>query len=845
VSRKVAVQKEKRSAADRDKERLSLLTFQAMESLAFGVVIIGAQAAERTVVYANPAFQRITGFNVADGLGKRCRLLGGEAAESDPVRTLRRAIEEAKPCRVELANTLNGVEQGWIEFSVSPIRGPRGEVTHLLGLVQDVTAARETMDHLERSESELRTIMMSVEEGIQLWDAEGRLVYANPAALRQFGSDSDGMAGDVDRQLFGEDGSIIEADDLPAHRVLRTGQPEDGVILRALSASGESKWIRIHAHPILDPESGRLLGAVSSSADTTRSVEQEQHLERLAHYDSLTQLPNRVLLADRMQQVSVRAQRSQESFAVGIMDLDGFKPVNDTYGHKAGDQILRDVAQRLETCVREGDTVARVGGDEFALLLTRFGSILDCEKILQRILNALSAPYLVNGEVVRLSTSIGVTIYPDDPTDSDKLLRHADQAMYQAKQEGKNRFKFFDTGREQRYRANQGTLRKIGDALAASQFVVHYQPVVDCRRGEVVGAEALVRWQHPILGLLSPAEFLPLIERDDLIDALGEWVLNEVLAQIDSWRGQGLGLDVSVNIASHQLHQRGFAERVRELMANHEPDTAKRLSIEIVETAALEDVNAVSALIGQLREAGVRVALDDFGTGFSSLVHLRRLPVDTLKIDQSFVRDMLDDPLDLAIVEGIIGLSLAFQYRPVAEGVESIDHILMLLELGCDRMQGYAIARPKPAAAFLDWVKAFRPDPLWELASSPRPNRSDFHILLAEANHRHWVDRVVACSGEPGGEAPNMDYRQCRFGQWYYGEGMRRYGKRREYLALGSMHRTIHELGEQLLSLAQSNDADAYHAVLKQINEGRDALVERLKQIRWAWPEPADEPRRL
>jgi diguanylate cyclase (GGDEF)-like protein/PAS domain S-box-containing protein len=834
VSCDVAIPNEPANAGH-SKDVLSRLMFQALEGLEFGIVIFDAEAAGHPVVYVNPAFQRITGFQVEDSLGRSCRLLDQNDGDKPTLATLRHALSACQPCRIELARMREDGSQGWIQFSLSPIRSEQGATTHLIGLVQDISAAKQTLAHLEQSESRLRTIMVSVEEGVQLWDADGRLIYANPASRRQLGMLVEGTAEDQEQPLLSGETAPLLDERFPDQHVLNTGQAEKDILMRLERPDGGQGWIRLNAHPILDQETGRLLGAVTSTSDVTDTVEQEQRLERLAHYDALTQLPNRVLLADRMRQTLARCQRTRETFAVGIMDLDGFKPVNDTYGHKAGDQVLREVADRLMALMREEDTVARMGGDEFALLLGGFATTQDCEKVLQRILNSVAAPYLVNGEVVRISTSIGVTLYPDDRSDPDKLLRHADQAMYQAKQDGKNRFEFFDSGLEQRHKANQCTLHKIGEALDRGEFVLHYQPVVDCRQGRVVGAEALVRWQHPILGLLSPAEFLPLIEQDDLIVALGEWAIAEALAQIGRWRELGLEIDVSVNVSARQLHQREFAGQIQGLLGKAADGIARRLDIEIVETAALEDINAVSELIERLRAMGVHIALDDFGTGYSSLIHLRRLAADTLKIDQSFVKDMLDDPLDLAIVEGVIGLATVFQYRVIAEGAESIDHILMLLELGCDHIQGYGIARPMAASAFLDWVRAFRPDPLWQRVPSCEPGRSDFQLVLAEANHRHWVDRVIACShGQPAEEPLAMDYRQCRFGQWYYGKGMTRYGKRKDYLALGDRHREIHELAERLRALAKTDRVEERDAVERKLYASRERLVERLKRMRWA-----------
>jgi EAL domain-containing protein (putative c-di-GMP-specific phosphodiesterase class I) len=373
--------------------------------------------------------------------------------------------------------------------------------------------------------------------------------------------------------------------------------------------------------------------------------------------------------------------------------------------------------------------------------------------------------------------------------------------MYAAKQAGKNRYHLFDPSHDQRVKANQGALRKIDRALSENQFLLFYQPQVDCRRGCVTGAEALIRWRHPVLGMLTPAEFLPLIEQDDLIVTLGEWVIGKALTQIDAWLQQGIDLRVSVNVSARQLHQSAFPARLRAMMAAHSQDIVGRLEMEIVETAALEDINAVADAIDECHALGIRVALDDFGTGFSSLVHLKRLAADVLKIDQAFVADMLEDPEDLAIVEGVVGLANAFKRQVVAEGVETIDHILLLMELGCSVMQGFGLARPMAAEKIPDWLRSFQPDPLWNLSASPRPSRDYFELLLAEANHRHWIDQVVSSIRQQGSSRPEevtIDDQSCRFGQWYYKEGARRFRSLPEFVAIERIHQAIHRQAARL-----------------------------------------------
>jgi diguanylate cyclase (GGDEF)-like protein/PAS domain S-box-containing protein len=459
--------------------------------------------------------------------------------------------------------------------------------------------------------------------------------------------------------------------------------------------------------------------------DITEQKLHAERMERIAQHDPLTGLPNRLLLGDRLHQAIARSKREGSSIAVCYLDLDGFKQINDRLGHQAGDQVLIEVATRLTTTVRAGDTVARLGGDEFVILLSGLANDEECRQALDRILLVCSTPYAVAGtEQSGISASIGVTVYPSDRVDPDTLIRHADHAMYVAKQAGKSRYQMFDTRLEQRIEARQATLRTLAEALKAGQFRLEFQPKVDCRRGLVVGAEALIRWQHPTLGRLSPAEFVPLIENSDLAFDVGDWVIRQTLAQIARWRGQGLDLAVSVNAFIRQLVHPEFVAALAAALAE-QPDLGPgRLQIEIVETAALNELDALRSVIEACRELDVPFSLDDFGTGYSTLAHLRHLPATEIKIDQSFVGHMLARPEDLAIVEGVIGLGRAFGRSIVAEGAETPAHIGRLLELGCDVMQGYALARPMAADDFLRWAAEFRPDPAW---LAPPGQAEDLH----------------------------------------------------------------------------------------------------------------------
>jgi diguanylate cyclase (GGDEF)-like protein/PAS domain S-box-containing protein len=458
---------------------------------------------------------------------------------------------------------------------------------------------------------------------------------------------------------------------------------------------------------------------VSLFSDITVYKAHQSQLEHLAHYDLLTSLPNRALLSDRLHQSIAQAQRRGSLLGVAYIDLDGFKSVNDRHGHEVGDQLLVDLAHRMKQVMRDGDTLARIGGDEFVAVLSDLANEADCLPMLERLLAAARQPSTIGTAAVQVSASMGVTFYPQHgAVEPDQLLRQAYQALYQAKLAGKNRHHVFDEVRDRSLRSHHESLDRIRLALTNKELLLYYQPKVNMRSGKVLGAEALIRWQHPQKGLLGPADFLPVIEDDMLAIAVGEWVLDTALSQIERWQAHGLDMPVSVNVGAHQLQQTDFVARLRAILARHPRVLPSQLKLEVLETSALQDMGYASQVIEQCHRMGVAFALDDFGTGYSSLTYLKRLRVALLKIDQSFVRDMLDDPDDLSILKGVIGLAEAFHQEVIAEGVETVHHGTMLLALGCDLAQGYGIARPMPADQLPEWVASWRPYPAWSQASA-------------------------------------------------------------------------------------------------------------------------------
>lgn len=460
---------------------------------------------------------------------------------------------------------------------------------------------------------------------------------------------------------------------------------------------------------------GRVVQYMSLFTDVTEVKEHQTRLETIAHYDALTQLPNRVLLGERMQQSLAQAQHSDRMLAVAYLDLDGFKTINDTHGHAMGDRVLQAVARRMNRSLREGCTLSRLGGDEFVILITDLEETHDTTSMLDRLLSAASRPVSVDALQLSLTASMGVTFYPQaHEVSADQLLRQADQAMYQAKVAGKNRYCYFDPEHEMSLRQHNARFERILQAVHRHEFVLHYQPKVNMRTGEVLGVEALVRWQHPEEGLLAPEAFLAVVENSVLCRDLGEWVIRRALRQANRWAKQGLHLPISVNVGGWQLQQPDFVERLRAELEVYPSLEPGMLMIEILETTALKDMDRISETISVCKALGISFSLDDFGTGYSSLTYLKRLPVCQLKIDQTFVQGLLDDADNVSILEAITRLAKAFKREVIAEGVDSVNHGIKLLELGCELAQGYCIASPMPADAVVEWAANWRPAPAWQ-----------------------------------------------------------------------------------------------------------------------------------
>ncbi len=632
-------------------------------------------------------------------------------AVQDAFQTLRSAGAGmgVSDCRAECRMLCADGQWRWFELhALVSTRGHGREPTRIVTTARDVTEMHAAHERQQLSES----LFLHLHEGLLVTDAEHRVLDANPMFFEITGLSRDEVLSRVPALLrpapVGSPGAAQQ-------QAMRAGLAAEGTWRGEIvdtRRNGEPCTLQVTASAVRDA-SGAVRNHVLAISDITTARQQLEQLQRQAHFDELTRLPNRAKLAQMLQTALVATEREGSLLTVCYLDLDHFKPVNDQFGHEAGDRLLVELAERMRRSLRSwaggDDVVARIGGDEFVLLL-RTATLEESRHAVERVLRQVCQPYSVSPGVatVTVTASIGATVYPLDRADAETLLRHADHAMYGAKQAGRNGYLFFDAEHDRRAEARFVALGRVQEALDAGEFRLYYQPKVDMRRGTVQGVEALLRWKHPEQGVVSPAQFLPLIENTGLSIGVGNWVLQHGIEQLARWLRFGLDMTLSINVSARHLQEPLFAKHLAALLARHTEPVASHLIIEVLETTALADIDYTCGLMDECRALGVRFALDDFGTGYSTLTYLKRLPLDMLKIDRSFVTNMLHDRQDLAIVEGVIGLSQTFGCAVVAEGVETPQQAQRLIEIGCDVGQGNGIAPAMPAEEVVAWVRAYR-----------------------------------------------------------------------------------------------------------------------------------------
>lgn len=610
-------------------------------------------------------------------------------------RTIRAALEANESFDVEYRIRRADGRIRWVLERGVGLRDAYGQLAWIEGFIQDISERMATNEALREAVRRYSSIFENATEGIFQTTPEGRYLNANPALARIYGHASpDALIihlRDITRQLYVSPGRRAEFVHLmQAQGVVRNFESQvyrhDGSII----------WISENARAVKNAD-GSVQFFEGTVVDITERKQYEAELEHQASHDSLTGLPNRSLLRDRIDQAIAKAQRDGKLVAVVFVDLDHFKLINDSLGHHVGDCLLLEIAARLSSCIRSHDCVARQGGDEFVIVLTEQDDDHEIIAIVSRLLESISQPWMHHGQEYGLSCSIGISCYPQDGADPDALLRSADAAMYQAKASGRGTYHFYTRELNRAISERLELENSLRHALDRNEFHVYYQPRIEVASGRIVSAEALIRWDCPGKGLIPPDSFISIAEESGLIIPIGQWVLQEACRQASAWQRAGLPpIGVSVNLSPIQFRQDGLVDAVAAALALAELDPAY-LELELTESLVMHDAERINVAMQSLKALGVDIAVDDFGTGYSSLSYLKRFPVDRLKVDKSFVRDIDSDPDDAAIVRAIITLGHALGLKVVAEGVETRAHLEFLRQHGCDELQGYYFSRPVPA----------------------------------------------------------------------------------------------------------------------------------------------------
>lgn len=689
--------------------RESELRFRTLFDLA-SVGVILCDALDGRFIQANRKYCEITGYTEAElrnmtrtevthpadralQAARSAKLLTGEISEYNAQKRLVR--KDGKVC--------------WVDVTCTALWGRGQEPGYYLAVVQDITDKRRAdevlfsaMEKLAESELENRLILNSAGDGIFGLDLRGHITFINPAAAHMLGYEMEELQGRDIRSLMPNTlsgGTLYDFELSPIAEALKTG--------RTHQVSDETFWCREEGSFLVEYtctpiyKRDKFTGVVVTFRDISQRKKTEEQILRLAHYDAVTDLPNRTLFLDRLDHEIKKSNRANKPLALMFLDLDHFKEINDTLGHDVGDLLLRDAAMRLRSCVREADTVARMGGDEFTVILGELEDLETVQRVAQSILHKLAEPFRIDNEIAYVTASIGITVYPQDGNRLEQLLKNADQAMYAAKHQNRNCYRYFTPSMQEAAQARVRMANDLRQAIASNQFDVHYQPIVDLVDGSIAKAEALIRWRHPKLGDISPNEFIPIAEDTGLIVDIGNWVFRQVAQQIVYWRKTyQIPFQVSINKSPAQFQNEHHSPTTWPAYLDHLGLPGQSIIVEITENVLLNASSVTTEQLLRMREAGMQVSLDDFGMGYSSLSYLQKFDIDNLKIDQTFIRNLSHNPDDMALCKAIIVMAHTLGMKVTAEGVETEEQCELLTKAGCDYGQGFLFSRPLPAHEF-------------------------------------------------------------------------------------------------------------------------------------------------
>ncbi len=677
----------------------------AMDSLPHPMVYVDREFRYRMV---NKRVEAMLGKPREELLGKNLREVFGEKRFAEVMPFWERALA-GETVTVERQIGTDPATMRWMVVRYTPRHDGDGNIIGLYSAATDI-------DELKRAEIDLRRanwLLSSHFENTPLavieWDPSFRVRRWSSQAEKIFGWREEELIGKHYREWkLVADADATQADAV-IEKLINKREPRATTLLRNHRKDGRVIWCEWYNSSLRDDE-GKIVSILSLAQDVTTRVLAEERLMHQATHDSLTGLPNRTMLQDRLRQAISRARRGGHRIAAMFIDLDRFKDVNDTLGHRIGDELLREMAARLGRVVRDGDLLVRLSGDEFMVVLEQVTDLESPGVVALKLLEEIHQPSRIEGHDIHISGSIGISVFPDDAEDVETLLKNADMAMYHAKELGRNNHKVFSVDLAEHGTTARLLENALRSAVVRQEFELYYQPKVDMQSGGIIGAEALLRWHHPTRGTLAPGEFIHLAEESGLVHEIGDWVLDNAFAQARRWYDSGYTtLRIAINLSAGQFRATNLAERIRERIAR-EGCRPQSIEVEVTETSMLRDPDGVGRALASLREMGLRVAIDDFGTGYSSLSHLKRFPIDTLKIDKTFVADVLTDRGDGAIVSAIIALARALDMEVIAEGVENAAQRELLAAQGCDAYQGFLFSPPLPAARFEALLQSQQPN---------------------------------------------------------------------------------------------------------------------------------------
>lgn len=683
-----------RRRAEQTLRQLSLVVKQAADS-------VFITDPDGVIEYVNPAFEKLTGYEAAEVLGKTPAIISSGQHDRAYYQRLWHTLASGKIFRGTLINQRRNSELFYEEKVITPLKNEQGVITHFVSTGRDITA-RVLADE-ERNR--LAAILEATPDLVAILEPGGCMRYLNGAGRRLSGLTSDEDISQRRVQDMFPEGVAQQliTEIFPAAQLDGAWHGETSLQLADGSEVPVSQVVLAHRDA-----AGKIEYLSMIARDISERKRFEAELQHQATHDSLTGLPNRFLLADRCTTMLEHARRNSDCVAVMFLDMDNFKRINDSLGHAAGDALLQQAARRLQSSLRPSDTVARHGGDEFTVVVGELEGVESTLSVLRKIRTAFERPVLVGGQEIYVAFSIGIAIYPHDGDYVELLLRNADTAMYQAKSAGPNQYRFYASDMNVRGHELLSMETDLRRALEHNEFLLYYQPQIDLSTGGIIGVEALIRWQHPREGLVSPEDFIPLLEDTGLIVPVGEWVLRQACAEYRRFREAGFEqLRISVNVSANQFSDEHLLDKVRRALKDESMPTWA-LELEITENVVMQDPKIAANVLQELHGLGVRLAIDDFGTGYSSLAYLKRFPLDVLKVDQEFVRDVSSDASDAAIVEASISMAQKLGLVVVAEGVETAEQLEFLRSHHCDMAQGYYMSRPLPSAELLELLRAKR-----------------------------------------------------------------------------------------------------------------------------------------